>query len=116
MLLKNISGIIGGIIIATSIIIGAYILTDHSTIAASGAENPSEVKNIFTIDDLTEYLSVSTEDIEKMIDEDDTEKASIQGEEFDTYQYIPHMTISDKELFLKSEIDKWVKYRILNDR
>ena len=46
------------------------------------------------------------------MDEDDIEKASFES--YDTYQYIPYLTISGEERFLKKEIDKWLEYQTFN--
>lgn len=113
---KSISGIVGGILIAVSIVVGAFLISDSSSIATTGDEKEvSMVKSVFTIDDLADYLSVEIKDIEEMIDKEDIEKASIEGGSFDTYKYIPYLTISGEVRFLKSEIDKWLEYHSKNN-
>ena len=113
MVSKNISGIIGGILIAASIVIGAFLISNSSSVATtSNEEYVPTLKSVWTIDDLAEYLSVSTKDIEEIMDEDDIEKASFES--YDTYQYIPYLTISGEDRFLKKEIDKWLEYQTFN--
>ena len=69
---KSISGIVGGILIAVSIVVGAFLISDSSSIATtSNEEEVSTEKSVFTIDDLAEYLSVSTKDIEEIIEKRD---------------------------------------------
>ena len=113
---KNIPGVVGGVLIAVSIVVGAFLISDSSSIATtSNEEEISTVKSVFTIDDLAEYLSVSTKDIEEIIEKEDVEKASIEEGSFDTYKYIPYLTISGENRFLKSEIDKWLEYHSVNN-
>ena len=113
---KNIPGVVGGVLIAVSIVVGAFLISDSSSIATtSNEEEISTVKSVFTIDDLAEYLSVSTKDIEEIIEKRDIEKASIEEGNFDTYKYIPYLTISGEVRFLKSEIDKWLEYHSVNN-
>lgn len=63
------------------------------------------------MDDLSEYLSVAKKDIEKIIEKEEIEKASIEGGTYDIYIYIPYAEISGEKRFLKSEIDKWLLYQ-----
>ncbi|MGM9977219.1 MAG: helix-turn-helix domain-containing protein [Clostridium sp.] len=114
---KGISGIVGGIIIAISIIAGALLISNPSSVATTSNEEDasvSTINRIFTIEDLAEYLSVSVKDIEEIIEKEDLERASIEEGSFDTYKYIPYLTISGQNRFLKSEIDKWLEYKSVN--
>ncbi len=111
---KSISSIVGGILIATGIVVGALLISNSSSIATTGHEEVLTEKSVWTIEDLAEYISVSTKDIEEIIDKEDMEKASIEERNYDTYQYMPYLTISGEIRFLKTEIDNWLEYRSLN--
>lgn len=113
---KNISAIIGGFIIAASILVGAFLMSDSSSAAKSNSEpDVFKGKSVFTIDDLAGYLSVSDSDIEKIIKKDYKEKAEIEEGDFDTYKYIPYINLAGEKRFLKSEIDKWLEYQSVNN-
>ncbi|WP_455675607.1 hypothetical protein [Pradoshia sp.] len=111
---QSLSSIIGGILIAAGIVVGAFLISNSSSIATTGNEDVLREKSVLTIEDLAEYLSVNTEDIEEIIDKEDMEKASIEEGIYDTYRYMPYLVISGEIRFLKSEIDEWLEYRSLN--
>ena len=64
--------------------------------------------DVMTITQLAGYLQISEEAIERIILEDDSERAALSS--YDTYEYIPYLIINDQKRFIKSEIDEWLKY------
>ncbi len=112
----NYSFIISGVIIAVAIIIGSYLsaaplpATKSNSTPASASPN----EDVFTADELADFLSIDKEKLEDIIEKDDIERASIQGDTFDTYQFIPYAIISGEHRFLKKEIMKWLEYQTHN--
>lgn len=58
---------------------------------------------------LSEYLQISEESIENIINKDNFEKAKLSS--YETYRFIPYLKIDEQVRFLKTEIDKWLQYK-----
>ncbi|MFB7140083.1 Clp protease ClpB [Gottfriedia sp. NPDC056225] len=69
---------------------------------------------LMTKKDLSNYLNISVDSIDKIIEEDVISKAkATESGGYDTYQFIPYLKIDDQERFIKSEIDKWLRYKAI---
>lgn len=61
--------------------------------------------------DLAEYLGITTKDLEVLLHLDEQKRAVMSGGIYDTYSLMPYLELPNKKkIFLKSEIENWVKY------
>ncbi|MBV7509030.1 helix-turn-helix domain-containing protein [Bacillus sp. sid0103] len=63
-----------------------------------------------TKEQLAEYLQVNEETIDSIMKEDIKQKVAI-GDFYETYMFLPYIKIGNQERFIKSEIDKWLRYQ-----
>ncbi|RDW17688.1 helix-turn-helix domain-containing protein [Oceanobacillus chungangensis] len=110
--MKQLTYIIGILILGLSIVISAFILSKTSPNSASKDKN-SQITNstpdLMKITQLAEYLQISEQAIENIILKDDSERVELGG--YDTYQFIPYLKIDNQKRFIKAEIDEWLKYK-----
>ncbi|MFS0661392.1 helix-turn-helix domain-containing protein [Niallia alba] len=92
-----------------SIVLAAFILSDSFLNSANNGINKQSIPDLMTINQLSEYLQISEDSIENIITEDDFERAKLSS--YDTYKFIPYLKINNKERFIKSEINEWLKYK-----
>lgn len=107
----------GGFFIAFAIIAGLYSLSSPSSATSDSLKAVSETKDeVFTLEELAQYLSINTEELEDIIEKDDIRKAGM-GEEpsYDAHQFIPYAMVSGEYRFLKKEILGWLEYLTYND-
>lgn len=99
-------------LLAVSIIASAIILSKAGMDQTSSVEKPAASPSsgaIMTLNELADYLQVSEETIEGIMEEDLAERAS--GEVRDIEKHIPFVELKNKRIFVKSEIDEWLKYK-----
>ena len=100
------------LLLAVSIIASAIILSKAGMEKTSSVEKPAASPSsvaIMTLNELADYLSVSEVTIEGIMEEDLAERAS--GDVHDIEKHIPFVELKNKRLFVKSEIDEWLKYK-----
>ncbi|KMY43787.1 hypothetical protein AC622_05620 [Bacillus sp. FJAT-27916] len=108
---KNHTLIMAGavLLLAVSILASAIILSRNGSVQTASAE-PSSVSTgpsmVMTKNELAEYLFISEEEIEVLISQQSMERTS--GEHVEIDQHLPFIQFGDKELFVKSEVDKWL--------
>ncbi|WP_462405560.1 hypothetical protein [Gracilibacillus sp. Marseille-QA3620] len=108
---KNHTLIMAGavLLLAVSILASAIILSSNGSVQTASAE-PSSVSTVpsmvMTKNELAEYLFISEEEIEVLISQQSMERTS--GEHVEIDQHLPFIQFGDKELFVKSEVDKWL--------
>ncbi|WP_438446442.1 hypothetical protein [Gorillibacterium sp. sgz5001074] len=101
--------IIASCILGMSMIAGSLILSREAGSPIRGREeNP-----MMTEKQLSEYLHVSNADLQKIIAEDQTKRVELRRSNgsWDTYSMIPYAAIGETKVFMKDEVDQWVKYR-----
>ncbi|MFB5196966.1 Clp protease ClpB [Neobacillus sp. KR4-4] len=116
--MKFIAYPISALIIGISIIISASILkgtffTDQNDSSNKNSSMPvysMNTPNIMTKKQLSEYLQVNEETIDVIMKEDYKQKL-LMGGTYETYMFLPYLKIDNQERYLKSEIDKWLKYQ-----
>ncbi|WHY69533.1 Clp protease ClpB [Neobacillus sp. SuZ13] len=116
--MKFIAYPISALIIGISIIISASILkgtlftnpNDPSSKNFSTSVYSENSPNIMTKKQLSEYLQVNEATIDTIMKEDSRQKV-LMGGSYETYMFLPYLKIDNQERFLKSEIDKWLKYQ-----
>ncbi|MEH7085831.1 hypothetical protein V7139_24255 [Neobacillus drentensis] len=116
--MKSITYPFSALIIGISIIIGAIILkgtffinqNDSSIKNTSTSVYSVNTPNILTKKQLSEYLQVNEETIDGIMKEDRRQKV-LMGGSYETYMFLPYLKIGNQERFLKSEINKWLKYQ-----
>lgn len=109
---------ISALILGISVIISASLLnrTDLLNTNVASFQNASKkivsVSNgtIMTKKQLSDYLQVSENSIEDIINSDVLQKEKMGGS-YDTYMFLPYLIIDNQKRFLKAEIDKWLKYQ-----
>ncbi|MCA1041226.1 Clp protease ClpB [Bacillus infantis] len=110
--MKPLTCIIGVSILSLSIVISAFIIGNSIKSAdKNGQTQPLtySANDVMTINQLSGYLQISEDLIEKIIREDMSAKANLST--YDTYQFIPYLEIDEQKRFIKSEIDEWLKYK-----
>lgn len=111
--MKQLTHLISALILGLSIIISAFIFSNTYSNSASEINNSQTITNsmpnLMTKIQLFNYLQISEQKVENIIRVDGLEKAKLGG--YDTYQFIPYLKIGDQERFIKTEIDKWLKYK-----
>lgn len=111
--MKQSTYLISAIIIGLSIVISAYIFSNAFSNLASEDHHLQKTTNsnpdLMTKTQLSEYLQISEQSIEIMINQDNFERAKLSS--YDTYRFIPYLTIDNQVRFLKTEIDNWLQYR-----
>lgn len=98
------------VLIISIAMIGSAFIIAHSI----EKENTIAEKDIFTQDELLNYLSITGKELENILENDEKEKKSIQSKDestWYTYQFLPYLEIENKRLFIKSEVDSWLKYK-----
>ncbi len=110
--MKPLTYIIGASILSLSMVISAFII-GFSLNSADESEQQQPLtysaNDVMTISQLSGYLQISEDSIEKIIREDMSAKANLSM--YDTYQFIPYLKIDEEKRFIRSEIDEWLKYR-----
>jgi predicted DNA-binding transcriptional regulator AlpA len=111
--LKQITYLIGALIVGLSIVISAFIFSNTFPNTASDVNSTQMLTNsipeLMTKTQLSEYLQVSEQSIENIIKKDDFEKAKLTS--YDTYRFIPYLKIDNQVRFLKTKVDKWLQYK-----
>lgn len=103
--MKQLTYLIGALILGLSIVISALIL-NNSSLNSANQVNSSQ---LMTKTQLAEYLQMSEESIKNIIKEDDLKKDKLNS--YEKYRFIPYLKLDNQERFIKSEIDKWLKYK-----
>ena len=102
----------GFLLLAVSIFASAILISKTGIDQRNSAEKPaiaSSNEAIMTMEELADYLSVSEETIEGIMQEDMMERTS--GEVRDLEKHLPFVKLEDQTIFIKSEIDDWLKYK-----
>jgi predicted DNA-binding transcriptional regulator AlpA len=107
---------ITALILGVSIIIAAFVQKDTiSDQQHSGTENfdlrTNANPNLMTKKQLSEYLQISENSVDRIIENDNLKRAQIGEGVNDTYMFLPYLKIDKQERFLKSEINKWLQYK-----
>lgn len=108
------TAIVSSLIIGLSIVAGFYILGEslHPTVTTSNHIKDNKIMNK---DQVADYLTLSSENIDTIIQKDLAFKRSMGGGTYNTYQFLPYFkTPSGQILFLKEEVDQWLTYQTQN--
>lgn len=100
------------LLLAVSIFASAILISKTGIDQRTSTEKPaiaSSNEAIMTMEELADYLSVSEETIEGIMQEDMMERTS--GEVRDLEKHLPFVQLEDQTIFIKSEIDDWLKYK-----
>jgi hypothetical protein len=114
---KQVIFLISALILGLSMVISAFVIRDTIPEPTSNRVNDlsiapnmnTEFPNLMTKKQLSEYLQVSQQAIDTIIKNENEKKAQMGG--YDTYQFLPYLKIDIQERFLKTEVDKWLKYK-----
>lgn len=115
--MKQVTLLISACVLGISIIISSVVISETSTkttgnkVKDSSSIATNTNSNLMTKKQLSQYLQVSQQEIDTIITKDNSEKAQLGNGVFDTYQFLPYLKIGDQERFLKTEVDKWLKYK-----
>jgi hypothetical protein len=106
----NKSLIIASCILGLSIFSAGWFISHES-----GNVRSTEVNPIFTENELTDYLHISSSTLKKIISDDQLKRTELLNKgAWDTYAFLPYATIGGTKLFMKEEVDEWLKYQVLN--
>jgi predicted DNA-binding transcriptional regulator AlpA len=106
-------------ILGVSIVISAFIIKDtFSNKTSSGVSKQTVTLNsipeLMTKKQLSQYLQLSEKSIDSIISSDNFKKKEMETSgvsSYDFYQFLPYLKVGNQERFLKTEIDKWLKYK-----
>ncbi|MGM7681252.1 Clp protease ClpB [Cytobacillus sp. Hm23] len=93
------------LIFSSSIVWSAHIVS-NSTQKDTEKE---EYDDLLTQSELLEYLHISEDELNEIINEDDGLKVQLSS--YDTYRFLPYLEIGDKRMYLMNEINEWLKYK-----
>jgi hypothetical protein len=65
-------------------------------------------KGLMSTEETANYLSLTVEELAAIIRKQDIERTSLGS--FDTYRFIPYITIEGEMYFSKYELEEWIKY------
>lgn len=65
-------------------------------------------KGLLTFGETAKYLSMSVEQLEIIVKEQDQQRKNLSS--FDTYKFLPYITVSGKKYFNKTQLNEWIKY------
>ncbi|HYK74793.1 MAG TPA: hypothetical protein VEV44_16990 [Pseudoneobacillus sp.] len=65
-------------------------------------------QGLLSLEETAEYLSMSQEELKKIIIMDDSERKQLSS--YDTYRYIPYIEVHGNKYFNKMEVGEWIKY------
>jgi hypothetical protein len=109
---ENKQHLICTIIISLSIIIGCVWIgnTISKVNKDTNVNQPSLAINkaLMTDKETAEYLNMSQEKFNKLIDYEEPQKKGV----YDTYSFIPFVKVDGIKYFNKEQVDKWVEYHI----
>ena len=111
------SNLFSSLIIGISLVSAAFILKGQITASNTVKADKEPIIQLHTvphtelmsIKQLSDYLQISEKSIESIMGQDDFNKSKMSN--YDTYQFIPYFKLDDQYKFLKSDIDKWLKYK-----
>ena len=72
-------------------------------------------KALLTNKEAADYLNISIEEFEKILQKDQEEKREMTKagiHVYSTYKFIPYIEINNKKLFSKDELDQWIKHNM----
>lgn len=105
------TAIVSSLIIGLSIVGGFYILGEslHPTVTTSNHIKDNKIMNK---DQVADYLTMSTQDVDIIIQKDLELKRTIGSGISDTYQFLPYFkTATGQMIFLKEEVNQWLTYK-----
>lgn len=106
--------VISSIIISVSFITGCYLISKNIDPNKS-IEKINENKTIFSDSEIAEYLGITAEELNTLIDLDKKKREQFGEGIYDTYTLFPYVELpGGKHLFLISEIENWVRYNSIN--
>ncbi len=113
----RLSNILESIIIGISILVGSLLINNGPKENANINSLASKVqeqgdKVLLTEDEAIQYLNIPKEAFQKMVAQQTKDKKSLSS--YDTYRFIPFITIEGKRYYSKDQINKWVEYNMLN--
>ncbi|WP_442598835.1 hypothetical protein [Neobacillus sp. D3-1R] len=76
-----------------------------------GKGNPTNLvtdQGLLTLEETAKYLSMSPEELKKIIIMDDSERKQLSVH--DTYRFIPYIEVHGNKYFNKTELGEWIKY------
>jgi hypothetical protein len=104
------------IILSISIMFGA-VWVGQSLIRVSNIQVSNSIvsteKALLTDKESAEYLNISIDEFTDILSKDSKQKEGLTG--YPTYEFIPYIEINGgKRMFVKEELDEWIKYKSLN--
>ncbi|WP_088041841.1 helix-turn-helix domain-containing protein [Bacillus sp. EAC] len=65
-------------------------------------------KGLLTTKQAAAYLNMTVDELNKMIEEQDLER--LQNTVFQTYMFIPYISINNQNYFNQKQLDEWINY------
>lgn len=112
--MKNSTAILVAAIILSACIIFSGVFVGLSISSIRETSRTAEAEQALMRDvEAAEYLGISPESFRAILVQDSVERNSISGG-YDTYRFIPFLSIKETKYFTKAELDKWVEYNMHN--
>lgn len=65
-------------------------------------------KGLLTIEEAAKYLSMSVDELNQIILQQDKERGQLSI--YETYQYVPYIKMNDQKYFNITQLNKWIEY------
>lgn len=105
--------ILGASLLGSSVIMGQALKDSRGTERPALAAASVIPSPLMSEEEAASYLHLSADAFQALIKQQTADKASIGGS-FDTYRFIPYLTMDKRRFFTKEHLDKWMEYQMLN--
>lgn len=106
-----------GNLLLASCILGVSIVANSFLVARECRHHTGVESSVLTEGEVSEYLHITVPDLQKIIADDDVKRKELKKSAvgvWDTYRFLPYATVGSTKLFVKQEVDQWIKYRSLH--
>lgn len=96
------------VILSVAIVITGFQLGKSGGESRDYATINSIDKGLMSIEETASYLSLTVEELESIIRKQDIERNTLES--FETYRFIPYITMEGEMYFSKYQLEEWIKY------
>lgn len=98
------------LILSISIFYGGFQLSSVMKSQESDKSSGDSMmdKGLLTLEEAALFLSMSTDELNIVINRQEFERKKLSS--FETYRFIPFITMNNKRYFNKDQLNKWIEY------
>ncbi|MCM3631088.1 helix-turn-helix domain-containing protein [Paenibacillus glycanilyticus] len=100
------------ILLGGCLVLSAWIITNGLQSPNQSIHTTTQTKALMTSDEAAQYMGISKEDFDWLIKNQIEQKKGLQV--YDTYRYIPYISVGNQKFYNETEINKWIDYNMLN--